>query len=131
MTGITPPALLQPEVNLTVGARILAQELRRFGRPELAAMAYNAGAGVVQKAIARAGTDDPSSVSDQLPAAETRAYWQKVTNWAGVYAQKISALQAAAENVATDVSESVKGAGAPMLLGIVALLGLIVWAVRR
>lgn len=132
MPGITVADLLNPTVNLQAGARILAQELQRFGRPELAAMAYNAGAPAVQRAIARAGTDDPEAVSAQLPAAETRSYWQKVRNWADVYAQKVSALEATAENVAADVSENVKGAGSPMVLGIVALIGLAVWvAVRR
>jgi soluble lytic murein transglycosylase len=130
MTGISPADLLRPDVNLRAGSRILAQELQRFGRPELAAMAYNAGAGVVTRAIQQAGTDDPATVSNQLPAAETRAYWQKVQNWASVYANKLSALQATAENVATDVGEGVKGNVAPIMLGVIVLLGIIVW-VRR
>ena len=42
MVGMTVADLMDPLTNLTAGARILAQELIRFGKPELAAMAYNA-----------------------------------------------------------------------------------------
>ena len=128
MQGITPADLINPSTNLTAGARILAAEIRRFGSWELAAMAYNAGAGAVTRAIQKAGTKDPQKVSEQLPAAETRAYWQKVINWSDAYAQKISGIQAAAENAATEAVEEIKdatsGAAAPMLLAAVFALGL-------
>lgn len=135
MTGITVSDLLDPATNLTAGARILAQELSRFGRPELAAMAYNAGAPAVMAAVRAAGTNEPQAVSDKLRAAETRAYWQKVTNWAEYYANKTAEWTAAAENVATDTAETIKdvtgGAVSPWLLVGVVVLGAIVWAVRR
>jgi len=133
MPGITVADLLLPEINLQVGARILAQELQRFGRPELAAMAYNAGAGAVTKAIQAAGTNDPATVSDHLPALETRQYWQKVTNWAAYYANKVGEIAATAENVATDTVEGwrdVTGGASPwFLVGLVALG--IVWLASR
>ena len=132
MTGITPADLMDPATNLQAGARILAQELARFGVPELAAMAYNAGAGVVNRAIQQAGTKDPATVSNYLPAAETRAYWQKVENWANVYAKKIGAIQAQLENVATDVTENVKGSASPAILAVTLIIGAaILWAARR
>jgi soluble lytic murein transglycosylase len=132
MTGITPADLLNPETSLRVGARILATELKRFGSAPLALMAYNAGATAVSKAIQRAGTTDPEQVSNQLPAAETRAYWQKVMNWADSYAQKISELQAQTENAVTTVTEETKqaGAAAPLLIFAAAMLGLVLWLKR-
>lgn len=134
MTGITPADLMIPQTNLTAGARILAAELRRFGSWELAAMAYNAGAGAVTKAIRQAGTTNPAAVSSRLPAAETRAYWQKVLNWAEAYAQKISGMQAAAENAVTEATEEIKdatrGTAAPVMLAILAAIGIALW-VRR
>lgn len=133
MTGYTPADLLRPEINVQFGSKILAAELRRFGMPELAAMAYNAGAGTVNAAIQRAGTTDPAAVSVQLPKAETRAYWKKVLTWTDAYAQKISEIQASVETVATDVSETVKDAasGNAPLLVLGGLLALGWLAVRR
>lgn len=135
MPGLTVEDLMNPATNLTVGARILAQELARFGRPELAAMAYNAGAGAVTAAIRAAGTTDPAAVSEKLRAAETRAYWQKVANWAAVYADRMNEWAAAAENVATDATETIKdvtgGMVSPWLLVGVVVLGIAFLAVRR
>lgn len=132
MPGLTVDALMDPWTNLQAGTRILADELRRFGSWELAAMAYNAGAPAVMRAVSEAGTNDPAAVSAKLPAAETRSYWQKVMNWANVYAQKMGAAEAALENATVEVVENVKesGAIAPMLILALAALGL--WlTVRR
>lgn len=132
MPGLTVEALRDPGTNLTAGARILADELRRFGLWELALMAYNAGAPEVLKAITAAGTKDPSAVSEKLPAAETRAYWQSVMNWARVYAQKMDATLAEVENLTTEAVESVKESGFSsrlLLLGVV-LLGAWWWGSR-
>ena len=132
MPGLTVEALRDPWTNATVGARILASELGRFGLWELALMAYNAGAPAVLKAIANAGTKDPAAVSDKLPAAETRAYWQAVMNWAKVYANKMDATIAAVENATAEVVENVKesGTAAPLMLLGVAILGMWWWASR-
>jgi soluble lytic murein transglycosylase-like protein len=129
MQGITPADLMNPATNLQAGARILAAELKRFnGSWELAAMAYNAGAGAVNAAIRAAGTRDPEAVSAKLPSAETRAYWQKVLNWANTYMQKISETQATIENATVETVETVKDAGtaAPIVLAIIAAVGLLV-----
>lgn len=132
MVGMTVADLMDPLTNLTAGARILAQELIRFGKPELAAMAYNAGAGVVKKAINEAGTDDPSVVSGYLPAAETRAYWQKVKNWANYYATNASELLTAAENTATDTAENIKqGSASTLFIVGLFVLGILFLAGRR
>lgn len=127
MAGLTVEGLRDPETNLTAGARILAAELSRFGGSwELAAMAYNAGAGAVSKAITMARTKDPESVSAKLPAAETRAYWQKVLNWSRVFANKMGAFEATAENATVETVENIKESGfaAPAILVLLALAGL-------
>jgi hypothetical protein len=59
--------LLDPRTNVMLGARMLADLTRRFGRPDLALAAWNAGAGSVR----RAGTQMPD-------IAETRAHVQLV-----------------------------------------------------
>lgn len=74
-----------PEQNQIVGKAYLNQMYEQFGSPELALAAYNAGPGNVQKAIARAGTNDPSAVLQFLPR-ETQDYVPKVQrNFQGNY----------------------------------------------
>jgi soluble lytic murein transglycosylase-like protein len=127
MSGKTPQDLLDnPALSLTAGARILASELDYFGAPELALMAYNAGRTAVNAAIKAAGSRDPATVSASLKAAETRAYWQKVMNWANYYSNEISEATATVENVATDTVETVKELAnpGPLLIGLVALAGI-------
>jgi len=127
MAGLTTEDLQDPETNLKAGSRILASELKRFGGSwELAAMAYNAGSPNVTRAINAAGTREPAAVSANLPAAETRAYWQKVLNWANVFANKMSAASATVENATVETVEVVKEAGyaAPILMVLLALGGL-------
>lgn len=58
-----------PQQNLDGGARFLAEQLRRFGRPELALAAYNAGPARVESA-------------GGIPAiAETQAYVPRVMGY--------------------------------------------------
>lgn len=118
--GFTDQILTDPVQNLTAGVRIFADELDRFGSVELAAMAYNAGATAVTNAIRKAGgSRDPETVSQYLPASETRAYWKKVITWAQHYAGDLGEAAATVEAAATDVTETVKGS--PVITALVIL----------
>ena len=130
--------LFDPEKNLAAGAKILASEIRRFGNPALALMAYNAGSSAVTKAAKKAGSNDPAAVSQYLPAAETRAYWKKVLTWAAHYAGEISAVDArnsaASGNLSGTVAAWVKkslGASGLLILFSAALAGAIILGGRR
>jgi soluble lytic murein transglycosylase len=71
----SPSALLTPEVNIRFGTWYLRQMLERFGDPEIALLAYNAG---------------PSRTTDwietgSVPFPETTAYVERVLRSMGVY----------------------------------------------
>ena len=105
--GYAPADMLTPQKGLEAGARILADELARFGSWELAAMAYNAGSPAVRRAIAKAKSKAPEAVSAALPAPETRAYWRKVLSWGAAYSGAITRLEASARAKTLDVSGAV------------------------
>ena len=65
-----------PEYNKALGKAYFDEQRRRFGSDELAAAAYNAGPGAVQRALRRAEATG-QDVMSFLPA-ETRAYVPKV-----------------------------------------------------
>lgn len=73
-----------PDYNIAVGSRYLADQLARFGgNPMLAAAAYNAGPERVDEWIARfgdprGGRADPVDWAEAIPYRETREYVQKV-----------------------------------------------------
>lgn len=118
--GMTLDQLLEPVQNLTAGTKIFSDELKRFGSFELAAMAYNAGAPAVQRAIKQAGgSTNPDDVSPYLPA-ETRAYWKKVMTWANHYAGAMGEAAATVEAAAEDVTETVKDS--PGIAGLIVLV---------
>lgn len=73
-----------PDYNIAVGSRYLADQLARFGgNPMLAAAAYNAGPERVDEWIGRfgdprGGRADPIDWAESIPFRETRDYVQKV-----------------------------------------------------
>ena len=107
--------------SLWIGAEILADELKRFGTWELAAMAYNGGAPKVQRAIQAAGTREPEAVSQQLDRAETQAYWKKVLKWSQHFAGMIGEAEAKVTEVVEDSGAFIKG-NAGVILGFLVVV---------
>lgn len=70
-----------PEYNEALGRAYYNEQLRRFGTPQLAAAAYNAGPGRVQQALRRA-QETGRDVMSFLPQ-ETRDYVPRVMRLAG------------------------------------------------
>ena len=84
----------QPEHNLRLGARYLADQLDRFGNLAMAAAAYNAGPRRVDDWIVTygdprmppgAGGADMIDWIEQIPFSETRNYVQRVVENAVIY----------------------------------------------
>lgn len=75
--------LAEPRTNITVGARLMADLLRRHGRIDLALAAWSAGSGAVRRA------------GGQLPAIdETRAHVQQVLELYWVLLQRAHSREA-------------------------------------
>ncbi|HEY8376146.1 MAG TPA: transglycosylase SLT domain-containing protein, partial [Nannocystis sp.] len=74
--------LFDPSLNLELGTRYLGNLVRRFGGDEaavpLAIPSYNAGAGAVEKWLARREGWDFDLFIEAIPYDETRAYTQSV-----------------------------------------------------
>ncbi|MDQ5908026.1 MAG: soluble lytic murein transglycosylase [Pseudomonadota bacterium] len=81
-----PPNLLQPDINIRYGAYYLQQILQRLqNHPVLATAAYNAGPNKVAQWLP-AGDPSPADVwAETIPYRETRAYVQRVMEYAVVY----------------------------------------------
>ncbi|HET6764283.1 MAG TPA: transglycosylase SLT domain-containing protein, partial [Longimicrobiaceae bacterium] len=89
-TGIEdydPSMLAVPEINLHMGARYLADQLRRYdGSRDLALIAYNAGprrADAWRRELGYGG--DPDTFREKIPFDETREYVKVVLRNAAVY----------------------------------------------
>jgi len=83
----------QPEHNLRLGARYLADQLARFGNLAMAAAAYNAGPRRVEEWLVTYGdprlpggtSGDMIDWMEQIPFGETRNYAQRVIENAVIY----------------------------------------------
>jgi soluble lytic murein transglycosylase len=84
----------QPEHNMRLGARYLADQIARFGNLAMAAAAYNAGPRRVEEWIATYGDPrlpaggggaDLLDWMEQIPFSETRNYAQRVVENAVIY----------------------------------------------
>ncbi len=79
----SPPDLLDPELNIRLGARELAFLLRRFGAVEPALAAYNGGMTRVRKWIKI--WPDRQRFTEEIPVPETYNYVRRVTYLAEAY----------------------------------------------
>jgi soluble lytic murein transglycosylase len=89
-TGIEdydPSMLAVAEINLHMGARYLADQLRRYGGSrDLALIAYNAGPGRADRWKSELGYGgDPDAFREKIPFDETREYVMVVLRNAAVY----------------------------------------------
>ena len=82
--GIDVQQLQDPEVNVRLGVRYLAAQLRAFKDPVLALCAYNAGPAAARR-FARARGADPDEFIEGIPYRETRAYVRRVLESYGIY----------------------------------------------
>jgi soluble lytic murein transglycosylase len=74
-----PVLLYQPDVNLHLGLRHLAERWQRCGgNVEAALAAYNAGATPVNRWLKRGGTADTEIFIERIPYPETRDYVRRV-----------------------------------------------------
>ncbi len=80
--GIPTPgraALMDPPVNIRIGARFLGDLLRRYdGSVALALAAYNAGGGAVARWLEDRGGLDLDEWVEEIPLEETRGYVKRV-----------------------------------------------------
>jgi len=81
--GFQTVLLEEPETNVAMGTRYIAQQLRRFdGRAEDALAAYNAGASRMIRWRGLPGYSDPELWVERIPFSETRGYVKAITlNW--------------------------------------------------
>jgi soluble lytic murein transglycosylase len=86
--------LHQPALNVELGGRYLAQLLARYGeRRPLAAAAYNAGQGRVDRWIAERAGEPVDVWIENIPFPETRNYVKNVMAFTQVYAQILGTPQ--------------------------------------
>ena len=78
--------LKEPEVNLLLGVRALADHLRRYdGRMDELLVAYNAGSGRLARWRAHPEHAVPALFAERIPFAETREYVRTVQQNARIY----------------------------------------------
>lgn len=78
--------LIDPDVNLAVAARYLADLIDRFqGHPALAVAAYNAGPGPVAKWLAARGQLELDAFVETIPFEQARRYVMRVLSDAEIY----------------------------------------------
>ncbi len=78
--------LLEPQTNIRLGTRYLAQQAARFdGSTWLASAAYNAGPSPVQRWLAARGTLPADVFIETIPYRETREYVTRVEAFSVIY----------------------------------------------
>jgi len=86
--GVPPPdlrALTDPQTNVLLGAVVLSELLKEFGRVDLAVAAYNAGPEAVRRWQSLHPGVDPASFVEMIPYQETRGYVKAVLESTALY----------------------------------------------
>lgn len=82
-----PAALYDPSLNIRLGTAYLRYLLDRYGELRVAAAAYHAGPGRVDRWLQAFGTTDAELFVERIPVAATRRYVQNVYRSYRVYQQ--------------------------------------------
>jgi soluble lytic murein transglycosylase len=94
----SPQQVLNPNVNIQLGAAYLSQIYGQFnGNRVLASAAYNAGPGRVRQWLKNAEHLPFDVWVENIPFDETRQYVQNVLTYAVIYGQKLNAPQSLVE----------------------------------
>jgi soluble lytic murein transglycosylase len=81
-----PSDLFDPDYNIQLGTRFLAQMARQYsGSPWLASAAYNAGGAPVGRWIDARGSLEPDFFIETIPYKETREYVARVLAFSVIY----------------------------------------------
>jgi len=81
-----PADLFNPELNIQLGTRYLAEMAEKFqGSPWLASAAYNAGSGAVKRWVSARSSYDPDLFIETIPYKETRDYVARVLAFTVIY----------------------------------------------
>ncbi|HLJ59021.1 MAG TPA: transglycosylase SLT domain-containing protein [bacterium] len=86
--GVAPPdlgKLTDAQTNVLLGAVVLAELLKQFGRADLAVAAYNAGPEAVKRWQGQRAAADAATFDETIPYPETRAYVKVVLQSAAMY----------------------------------------------
>lgn len=83
---INSRTLRQPEVNLAVGTRLMANLRAKYAhQPGLVPAAYNAGGGAVDRWLRNRGDGEFDELVERIPYDETRRYTRRVLQSWGIY----------------------------------------------
>jgi soluble lytic murein transglycosylase len=93
----SPALLWQPDVNLELGTRHLAEMGNRHQGMARLLAAYNAGGTPVGRWESRLGTNDPELYVERIPYRETRDYVRVVQRNRAVYRALYPELRGASE----------------------------------
>lgn len=93
----SPARLYEPAVNLALGTRYLAGQVKRYGREDLALAAYNAGGSRVTLWLEKFGETDTATFVERIPFRETRNYVRRVLDNRSRYRVLLSGAPGAAQ----------------------------------
>lgn len=93
----SPARLYEPAVNLALGTRYLASQVKRYGREDLALAAYNAGGSRVTLWLEKFGETDTAAFVERIPFRETRNYVRRVLDNRSRYRVLLSGAPRAAQ----------------------------------
>jgi soluble lytic murein transglycosylase len=86
LDGFHPDQLFDPAVNVRLGVRHLAAQIRSFDGDVVRTLAaYNAGRTPVLRWSERAGSDDPELFTERIGYEETRDYVRIVQRNVAIY----------------------------------------------